>query len=467
MAINTGSEDLSASPDRQHCDVVIIGAGIVGICTAYYLKLHRPQLRVTIVDEGAPMALTSAHSGENYRNWWPHPVMTAFTDYSIDLMESIALKTDNRISLSRRGYALATRMANIDGLVKELVGGYAKDSNEFLRVHDKESTTHYQPSVHADWSVAPAGVDVITNQSLIRKNFPTFDQSIRHVIHVRRAGSLSAQQMGQYMLEQFRVAGGKRLTGRVRAIQHSSEFDIQLDGQTVLLRAQRLVNAAGPFINSIATMLGSALPIRNELQQKIAFEDVERTIPREMPFSIDLDSQHIDWNDEERDSLLSEHGTAWLAEKMPGSIHCRPDGGDAGKWIKLGWAFNQAEGTPLREPELDEAFPEIVLRGATRLNPLLKAYHDRFPRNMHHYGGYYTLTEENWPLIGETAVKGAYVVGAMSGFGTMAACAAGDICARLVVDEAVPGFARALSIQRYDDQPLMKELRAQSSRGIL
>lgn len=463
----TESEDLPVSPHQQHCDVVIIGAGIIGICTAYYLKLHRPQLRVTLVDEGAPMALTSAHSGENYRNWWPHPVMTAFTDYSIDLMESIALKTDNRICLSRRGYALATRTTNIDNLVKELIGGYAEDSNEFLRVHDKASSTHYQPSVNADWLKAPTGVDVITNQGLIRKNFPTFDQSIRNVIHIRRAGSLSAQQLGQYMLEQFKIAGGKRLTGRVRAIEHSSDFGIQLDGQTALLRAQRIVNAAGPFINSIATMLGSTLPIRNELQQKIAFEDVERTIPREMPFSIDLDSQCIDWNDEEREILRSERSTAWLAEKMPGSIHCRPDGGDAGKWIKLGWAFNQDEGTPHREPELDKTFPEIVLRGAARLNPLLKKYYDRFPRNMHHYGGYYTLTKENWPLIGETAVKGVYVVGAMSGFGTMAACAAGELCARLVVDQSVPDFARSLSIQRYDDQALMEELSTQSNRGIL
>ena len=68
---------------------LVIGAGVAGIATAHYLAL-RPEIgEVTIVDRGQPMAFTSAQSGENYRNWWPHPVMTAFTDLSISLMEEI------------------------------------------------------------------------------------------------------------------------------------------------------------------------------------------------------------------------------------------------------------------------------------------------------------------------------------------------------------------------------------------
>lgn len=50
------------------------------------------------------MALTSAQSGENYRNWWPHPTMVAFTNRSIDLMEEIAKDSGNNIiNMNRRG----------------------------------------------------------------------------------------------------------------------------------------------------------------------------------------------------------------------------------------------------------------------------------------------------------------------------------------------------------------------------
>src|SRR5882757_11465529 len=93
----------------RNVDIAVIGAGIVGIACAYYLARSHPAARIAIVDPNAPMSLTSAASGENYRNWWPHPVMTAFTDYSIDLLEDIARQHGDRVHMTRRGYALATR----------------------------------------------------------------------------------------------------------------------------------------------------------------------------------------------------------------------------------------------------------------------------------------------------------------------------------------------------------------------
>lgn len=65
-------------------EILVVGAGIAGIATAYYLAVGYKRSNVLIVDEGQPMALTSAQSGENYRNWWPHQTMAAFTDHSTD-----------------------------------------------------------------------------------------------------------------------------------------------------------------------------------------------------------------------------------------------------------------------------------------------------------------------------------------------------------------------------------------------
>ncbi len=452
---------------QQQCDIAVIGAGIVGIATAYYLKLLKPAASIVLVDSGQPMALTSAQSGENYRNWWPHPVMTAFTDYSIDLMQALAVDTDNLIHMNRRGYVLATRSADVDQLMSELHRGYSELGNNSIRIHNKALSDGYQKPVSSRFEDAPSGVDVLQNQTLIRETFPSYDRKIKTVVHIRRAGAISAQQMGQLMLERFKQTGGARVTARVEGIDAANGFTLRTDQADVTIKAEQIVNAAGPFINEVAQMIGTSLPVTNTLQQKIAFEDTDKTIPRDMPFSIDLDAQEIDWTDEERELLAdsSEHG--WLAKEMPGAIHCRPDGGDKGTWVKLGWAFNNTEATASREPKLMDSFPEIVLRGAARLNPSLKAYYGRLPRGMHHYGGYYTLTDENWPLVGAMDVAGSYVVGAMSGFGTMAACATGDLCARWVLDMDVPEFAHALSPQRYQNDALMAEIRALSQRGIL
>lgn len=145
----------------QTADVAIIGAGIVGLACAYYLAQSRRSPKVIVIDPLTPMSLTSAASGENYRNWWPHKVMTEFTDYSIDLMEQIARDSNNQLHMTRRGYALATRQANPDRLLRQLHDGYGADGAHKIRIHGTGSSAQYRPARSADWQTAPDGVDII------------------------------------------------------------------------------------------------------------------------------------------------------------------------------------------------------------------------------------------------------------------------------------------------------------------
>jgi glycine/D-amino acid oxidase-like deaminating enzyme len=273
------------------------------------------------------------------------------------------------------------------------------------------------------------------------------------------------------MLEAFKESGGTLLRARLVAIDDdpSSGFRLALNTSETSssIRVDVLVNAAGPHINDVAAMLGETLPVSNVFQQKIAFPDTAGSIDRRMPFAIDLDGQSIDWSTEERALLREDSSTSWLTEPMPGGIHCRPDGGERGTWIKLGWAFSTTPSAPVTDPPLIPHFPEIVLRGASRLNPALKTYYGRLPRQMSHYGGYYTMTRENWPLIGPMRTDGAYVAGALSGYGTMGACAAGALVASWVRGDVLPEFAKLLSPSRYDDHALMEELSANANKGVL
>ena len=132
----------------------------------------------------------------------------------------------------------------------------------------------------------------------------------------------------------------------------------------------------------------------------------------------------------------------------------------------MGWAFNREASAPEWEPASNEEFVEIVMRGATRFIPGLRQYLASIPTPIVHYSGYYTRTPENLPLIGPLGVENAFIVSALAGYGTMAACAAGDLCARWVLDKPLPKFAHALSSARYDNQELMAELAAFFSRGI-
>jgi glycine/D-amino acid oxidase-like deaminating enzyme len=442
----------------EHVDVAVIGAGSIGIAVAYYLVTQHGLRRVALLDPRDPMSLTSAQSGENYRNWWPHPVMTAFTDHSISLMEAIDRESGGRVNMTRAGYALVTRRPHPEDIVASLYRGYG-DAPGLVRLRDS-AVSDYRPAARAPWSDAPDGVDVLLDRGLIRRTFPSYAHDVATVIHIRRAGSISAQQLGQYMLEAMRESGVGVRRASVRGIATGPPFRLDLESAqgSTHVKADRIVNAAGPFFRDVGAMLGEDLPVRSVYQQKIAFQDRDHAIPRDMPFTIDLDDQQLSWSEEERDVLASDEATSRLLRALPGGIHCRPDGAVDGTWIKLGWAYNDQASDPHAEDPVDPHFPDIVLRAASRLHPALGAYIGRLPRGAHHYGGYYTMTRENWPLIGRMRTQGAFAAGALSGFGSMAACATGSICAAWITDTALPDYAKALSCDRHSDSALMTQL---------
>ena len=385
------------------------------------------------------MSYTSAQSGDNYRNWWPHPVMTAFTNDSIDELDRLTQDSGDVFNMTRGGYALATRRDDIS-----------------------DFTASLQP-----------GIDIAFYEGEdVRENFPALSPDIRNVVHIRRGGDISGQQLGTWMLEQLRARGGRLLRGRVARIDADDGFLLRISESDVTeVAAEFIINAAGPFANQIAAMLGESLPVHNIFQQKVAFEDRLGAIARDMPFSIDLDEKTLNWSAEERELLSEDPDLAWLTGVLPGGTHCRPEGGLNGQWVKLGWAYNEQHSEPLEdlanEPASDPQFPEIVMRGAASFLPALSAYVGEPPTRYSHYGGYYTMTEENWPLIGPMATPGAFMVAALSGFGSMSACAAGKLCAAWVTGSRQPDYASPLSMERYDDTELMTTLRDASSKGLL
>jgi glycine/D-amino acid oxidase-like deaminating enzyme len=310
-------------------------------------------------------------------------------------------------------------------------------------------------------------VDILQNTDLIRRSFPQFDPKVQAIIHIRRGGDISGQQLGTVMLEALKEAGCSRRRGDVVQMDGTGPYTVRLQTPDRIenITTDQIVNAAGPFARQVAQMLGTELPLFNTFQQKIAFEDHAGAIPRATPFSIDLDNQVIDWGDA-TDMIAQDAKLSWLADEMPGAIHCRPDGGDKGRWVKLGWAYNLQHAPASKVVPLDDLFPEIVLRGAARLNPALKCYFGKLPRTMHHYGGWYTMTDENWPLIGPMGPPDSFMACAMSGFGTMAACGSGELCADWVAGDDLPSYAADFSLSRYQRPELMQTLRT-ANRGVL
>ena len=440
--------------------IVICGAGIAGVAAAYHLVIKHGVEDVTLIDKGHPLSLTSDKSTEAYRNWWPGPdwQMTAFMDRSIDLMEEIARETDNRINLNRRGYLFATADASKIPFLQTMAEKAAERGAGAARVHDT-AMSNYQPAQSRGYDSAVTGADIITNKSLIQKHFPYLSPDTIAVAHVRRAGWLSAQQLGAVMLEAVRARGIKVLRGEVVGIgmkgDRASSVDVATDSGRVSLEATDIVLAGGPHQKTLASLANVDLPIFSERHRKVSFQDTLGAMPREAPMMIWLDEQYLPFNDEDRAALAEDEDSAHFLDKFPAGVHGRPDGASAALVL-----FNH-HGDPVEPifPLPDEPhYAEIALRGMATMVPALKAYNGR-PSRPYIDGGYYVRTRENRPLIGLTAIAGLHISCGFGGFGVMAACASGDLIARHIMQKTLPAYAPAFLLSRYEDlqyQALLK-----------
>jgi len=458
------------SAEELKAEVVICGAGIAGVSAAYFLTARRGMHDVVLVDENPPLSLTSDHSTECYRNWWPGPgdAMVRLMNRSIDLMEELALESGNVFHLNRRGYLYCTgdpdkvtEMRLTAEAISNLGGGP-------LRVHTgNEEPSGYVPAQAEGFAGQPTGADLLLDHRLIRAHFPYLSGQVAAALHVRRAGWFSAQQLGIYLLEGARAHGARLVTGKVSEVEVSDGqvSGVRLaDGRRIL--TNNFVDAAGPYLKEVGALLGVELPVYNELHLKIAMKDPLGVLDRSAPLVIWTDTQNLEWSNEERQILAEDKELEWMLSVLPAGVHTRPEGVPEGQMLLVLWEHQERPMQAIYPIPQDEQYPDLALRGLVKMIPGMQAYVEKPPRPRID-GGYYTKTAENRPLIGQLPVRGAYLIGALSGFGVMSSCAAGDLLAAHVTGNPLPPYAAAFSLERYQDPAYLQAFEDWQDSGQL
>ena len=389
-------------------DVVIAGAGIAGIATAWQVAVRLGTTTAVLVDPRPPLSLTSDRSGANYRDWWPHPSMVALADRSIGLTEGL-LAAGATFAMNRRGYLYVTADA---AMARRLPSVIAQ---------------------HVAAGVEPDAADLLDAGDL-RTRCPHLAPDILGAIHARRAGSLDTVGLGRAMLAIAEASGVTMLRGEVIAAAVANDrlagVTISTSNGEVRIATDRFVNAAGPFAREMARRLGSELDLETVLRQKVVIRDPLGIVPRDAPFTIGLDR----------------------TDDLPAGVHIKPDDSVTNDAIKLGWARDQAPSEPVADPPCPPEFPREVLERAATIVPGLQAYLDQPPDIVAHDGGFYARSPDGLPLVGPAGPGGAYVVGGLAGFGTMMACAAGELAALWALGETSPSLAAAFDPRRFGDR---------------
>jgi glycine/D-amino acid oxidase-like deaminating enzyme len=384
--------------------------------------------------------------------------MVRLMNRSIDLLEELADESDNFFDLNRRGYVYLTgdphhaqQMQSEAETISQLGAGPLR-------------TSHYQPAPADGSANQPTGADFVTESAVIQQTFPFLADDTCGLLHARRCGWLSAQQLGMYMLRQAQAQGTEVVKGKLTGVKvmngriHAVHLHTSSGEQSIQTR--HFVNAAGPLQRQIGQMLGVDIPVFCEMHNKVSLDDHLVIIPRHVPMLILEDPITLPWSDEEREVLADDESTRYLLDTFPGGVHFRPDGGRDSTTIIALWTYHLAQlETPVwPPPKPDPNFTDIVMRGLARMIPGLSAFFERMNKPFID-GGYYCKTQENRPLACPLPIEGAYLTGGMSGFGIMSCLALGELTAAYLTQSTLPDYAPAFHLNRYQD-PAYQQLLA-------
>ena len=394
-------------------EIVIVGAGIAGIATAWALT-ERGVTDVTVVDRRPPLSLTSNRPEANYRTWWPHPAMVDLATRSLEIIRDL---TDDgaEIPVDRRGY---------------------------LYISESEAGSEALGGIVARHPATRSSRAGVVDEREIHRRWPHLGPKVSGGIFVPNAGGLDAVALGRAMLDRATARGARVVQADITDLGAS--------------RGRILINAAGPYARELARSWSSDLPLETVLRQKVVVRDLARAVPRDAPFTITLDGRSIPWSADDRKRLGASAEGRRLLKQLPVGIHVKPDDTAGRDAVKIGWAWDQRPVAPADDPPVPPDFPRMVQLGASTFIPALSP---DLPV-VAHEGGFYARTPDGRPLIGPVGVD-QFVVAGFAGFGSMMACAAGELAAAVITGADVDAAtAAAFDPQRFDDATYLDAIRA-------
>lgn len=241
---------------QRHAEVVVLGAGIAGLSTAYYLaKLGRGD--VAVVEKGEVGCMASGANAAvitSMSSLWESRAMFALGKVNIDEYERFNEEWGRDLEFERCGYLplietesqLEERKASVEARLKMDVTG--------LRLVQREELLELEPNVAPD---------------LFGAEFRTTDGHI-NVLYLMCALADKVREMGVHIHEHTQAVDIKAENGQVKSV-------ITTNGE---IGTKYIVNACGVAAPAIGKMVGIKIPIIANREQFLVTEEVQNLIRR-------------------------------------------------------------------------------------------------------------------------------------------------------------------------------------------
>ncbi|QLG60434.1 NAD(P)/FAD-dependent oxidoreductase [Halorarum salinum] len=340
-------------------DVVVVGGGIVGLSSAYYLG--RAGAEVTLCERDALGTRSTARSAGGIRSQFSTEVNVRLSLASREVWDAFEADFGVDVAHRRHGYLLLAReeatasrfrehvaMQNDLGVGSEYLSP-AEAAERCPELHDDRfvGATYHADDGYADPNLAVQGYAAAARESGVDVRTRT---EVTDVL-TDGADGRAAPERGT---DEPTVTGVETADGRIEA--------------------DRVVNAAGAWAARLAAMVGVDLPIRPRRRQ-IAVVEPGVTLPGDVPLTIDLDACSYFRPEREGAALVGGHFAAadpdvdpdrysksldldWAATAVERAADCADYFG-ADSRIKSGWAGLYAV-TPDHHPVIEETLPGLV-----------------------------------------------------------------------------------------------------------
>jgi sarcosine oxidase subunit beta len=387
---------------RVRADVVIVGAGIMGLSVAYHLAA-RGVTHITVIDRGYLCGGASGRNGGGVRAQWSSEQNVRLMLESIRMCREFAAKMKINVWLRQGGYLFLARTPALRETLEKSVA----------LQNDCGLSTRMLSPLEAQRIVPELDVEGVQAASYNPDDGVVFPWPFVWG-YARAARKLGVEVIDWHEVVGFDTKGGAITGVRVR---RSGPPGAALDDARVdTIATRRVVNAAGAWSPEIARMLGVELPNKAHRHEICSSEPLK---PWLKPLVADL-SDGLYFSQSTRGEIVGGIGNEYV-----------PPGLDQGS---------------------SHAFLGRYARSLVRACPILGGV-----KVLRQWAGCYDLTPDANPIVGPVdGVEDFFQASGFMGHGFMMAPVVGKRLADLLAGDAVPEFDR-WSLRRFKEGKLLQE----------
>jgi len=339
---------------KETADVVVIGGGIVGAATAFWLS--KAGLKVILVEKREGLSsLTTAASAECFRTQFTEKAMADLALPSVEMFENfkeVVGLSDIDIGITQKGYLFVTDDPDM-----------VPDLERAIKLYD---------------ALGVPGSELIYGDDL-HTRFPFLAPQSLAATFNNRDGWISTHETTHGFAK-----GAKNARFFIRTLVTGLQTDgdgicgVETDKGTIHTRM--VVNCAGPYAKIIGKMAGIDLPFRTVRRQKAFIRTSSRLVPKDAPFTVDLNN----------------HGY-WRPEA--GGVLCA--------WVDP----DEPETAPSDELATDWDFAAESIHRTSRLSPFFETIAEELKaEDINVSAGQYVYTPDDKPIIGPCdEIKGLHL----------------------------------------------------------